>query len=264
MCRESIIYKEDHADYLKEKNIETYYSDISILRRERVHSIVKAIKEFNPEVIFTTSEISLARQILTPYYPIVYLSQGISYFSSFADVYLFRDQDGVKKENEKYNLLNIDHVHNFEPGFNPPKPYKNVSREDLNLTEEDFVLITVGNRLDNDMDEKYMDLIYSFLLKKSNVKWLIVGSAKLSYLEKNYQNLLNDKIIRIQYEDDLAALYRICDVFINPDRIGGGFSIAIAMSQSLPVVTMRKSSAGLTFVGDDSCVEPNFQAYVKV
>ena len=64
-------------------------------------------------------------------------------------------------------------------------------------------------------------------------------------------------------ENDLPALYNICDVYLQPNRIGGGISVAWAMRQGLPVAMLRFPSDGLEWLGKENAVEGSYVELIK-
>lgn len=256
--------EKEHLAHLNGEDIEIYYSDSTLTKKARTQHIVREIHKYNPEVILATSDISVAREILYPLYPVVFMSHGGINYSTLADIYLHPNREEVIDHNKQYSLLIPQNIHEIKAGLTFSKPYKNISRSYLCIAEKDFVLITAGNRLADEMDEAFFDSIVSFLEEKPNAKWLIVGLAKLPLLEKKYnKQLQNGQIIKIDYEDDLPSLYRICDAYINPIRKGGAHSIAIAMNEGLPVVILGQPSDGLAYVGEEHCAGYTLGEYLN-
>lgn len=255
--------KEEHDRYLNDNSIVIYYANINLAKKDRTKEIIREIKKFNPEAILTNSDISTVSRIFYNKYPIIYMSMGGDYYSNLADAYLCGVKTRVIDSNKKYRLLDEEKIHEFKYGLEFKAPYKDIKRSDYSINENDFVMVTVGNRLDAEMDEEFLDSIAKFLVDNEDNKWLIVGPRQISYIETKYSFLLNDKIIKIPYEDDLSALYRICDVYINPRRKGGGISIAMAMNEGLPIAVFADKSDGAAFVELNNCSGFTMQEYIQ-
>lgn len=125
-------------------------------------------------------------------------------------------------------------------------------REDFGIPKDAFVCVIVGTRLDNDLSDDFWKMINS--VKEEKLFVLLVGN----YSEENLDRIRNEfKELRIHcigYVNNLPGLYDICDLYINPRRIGGGFSALEALCNGVPVVTYNygdvASNAGKLF-----CVE---------
>lgn len=88
------------------------------------------------------------------------------------------------------------------------------------------------------------------------MKWLLTGTVELEYISANYAPLVQNKQIAfLEYEDDLPALYQICDVYLNPDRMGGGISVIWAMQQALPIAQILRVSFGTAWTGIENAID---------
>jgi glycosyltransferase involved in cell wall biosynthesis len=264
----SLRCKKIHEEYLKGSNIQIYYSNPSESKMERTKSIVNEINKFNPTVIYSTSDVSLAREILYPYYPIVYQTHGGTNFSTLCDVYVLYGNSQKEKLlyiNNDINLIDENKIHVIEqPVSNKNQAKKSYRKSDLGLKDDSFLMVTVGNRLNADLSGDFIDLIASFILEKDNVVWILVGPKKIPYVMNEYKNLIhNKKIIKIDYEEDLLSLYEICDVYINPVRNGGAGSVVIAMQSGIPSIVEKKSQDSVFVIGRENCVDNDKEAYIN-
>lgn len=246
--------QEEHNNYLNEESIQINYANVSLNKKDRTIDLAKKVVEFNPDTILTNSDISLINRIFYNKYPIVYMSMGGDYFSNLADAYLCISREKVLEENYKHDLLDVENVHEFKYGLEFLDAKKVVNKSDYGIEKYDFVMVTVGNRLDAELDEEFIDKVAKFMSSNINTKWLIVGPKTIEYIEEKYTKLLNNQILKIKYEDDLPALYKICDVYLSPRRKGGGISIAMAMNEGLPIIITKDSTDGVSYVGKDYAV----------
>lgn len=254
--------KDEHYKYLDNESIEVYYANVNLSKKKRTINLVNKVSEFNPDVILTNSDISVVSRMFYKTYPIVFMSMGGDYFSNLADAYLCGTIERIIKNNNRYGFLNEEKIYKFRYGLEFMEPKKDIRRSDYSIKQNDFVMVTVGNRLDAEMDEEFIDYIAKFIMKNDDVRWLIVGPRHINYIQIKYSFLFNDKIIRIQYEEDLPALYRICNVYLNPRRQGGGISIAMAMNEGLPIAVFKDKSDGAAFVEQDNCSGVSIQEYI--
>lgn len=250
---ESKEYKSIHEDFLRDIGT-VYYANNEFCISEKIKATIQEINDFSPDVIFFTTPISLSVRNLYDYYPLVYMSFNDFNFTIPADVYLQRNKSEVIKENEKYNLLNIENVYEYNPGTMFESAQSTYLRKDYGIADNDFVMVTVGNRLDAEISDSFVDMVISFMKDKEGVKWLIVGKCTLPYLRKTYNDILTKKIIKIDYEYDLHALYKLCDIYLNPIRTTGGSSITMAMYEKLPIVISSNHSDAINYVGfENTC-----------
>lgn len=136
------------------------------------------------------------------------------------------------------------------------------NREKFNLKKEDFVMVTVGVRLRQELQNEYLKSICEYIKENKNIKWYLVGEREIPFIEENYKELIKNKIFFINYESNLLEFYKLCDVYINPPRTGGGYSMGEAMINGVPVVSMSTSNAGKYYVGEEDCVN-DINEYIK-
>lgn len=257
-----------NEEHLKELNedIDIYYSSPLYSRKQRTIDLVKEIDEFNPELVWAFGPLSIALDILYDYYPTMYISLNTdSYFIESADVHMYKDKTLVLEKNHKYHLLNEKNIYdriviNIHEDLTPTKT---INRKKYNIKKNDFVMISVGNRLDAELGNSFIDRIMDFIGKHKDCKWFIVGKAELNYLKNNYNQIFKQNIINISYEKDLSALYQICDVYINPKRTTGGASVYIALNNNVPLLTLTEISDAATILGLENTVGLTMDDYIE-
>lgn len=262
--------REQHKEYLKGYNVDVYYSNPQKNKQYRTKEIIDEINRFNPDVIYSTSDLSVTREILYPYFPTIFFSHGEYNFSTLADYYIF---DGELKKNfeninKKFEFFDEEKIIEIRTGVDFEPKHRIIDKREYSIYKNDFVAITVGNRLDVDLDEEFIDMICSIIIKYNDIKWCIVGGKKINYIEKKYKDLvLNEKIVFIDYEEDLSNLYGMCDIYVDPLRNGGGMSIALAMKLGLPCLVFNESTHGSMWVGEENCfqsIEDYLNEFIKL
>lgn len=244
--------KEEHKQYFSNKRVKIFYSDPEKSRMDRVKEQIEIIKDRKPEIIFSLSSFSIVQNLLYTNYPIVYYSFGMEYSPGLANLYLYKNQKRaleIEKLGDGNETSQILYFIN-DPIFHESD--KEIKRENLSLKNEDFVIITVGNRLNTEIDNELLKNIIPLLTSDKTYKWLIVSPELPKSIISDYGNLLGTQIIHIHFEEDLLALTKICDVFLNPNRVGGGYSVSVAMKVGIPVLTTTFESDGLIAVGREN------------
>ncbi|WP_096635449.1 glycosyltransferase [Clostridium cochlearium] len=264
---ESLRCREIHKECLKNYNVEVYYSNPAKSKLERTKEIVEEINKFDPTVIYSTSDVSLAREVLYPYYPIVYQTHGGTNFSTLCDAYVLygnSQKEKLLEINNDIKLIDENKIYINEQPCSYRKKFKESYKKiNLGLKEDTFVMVTVGNRLNAEVSDEFVDLIAPFIIEKDNVAWILVGPKDIPYITQKYKDLINEKkIIKINYEEDLLSLYKICDVYINPVRNGGAGSVSIAMQGGVPSIVEKTSQDSVFAIGEENCVDNDKEAYI--
>ena len=119
-----------------------------------------------------------------------------------------------------------------------------LTRDELQLPEDKFLLAVIGLRLDADVSPAFLTSMEK--LFADNIHLVFAG-----YYEK-YEELcekntsFKEHTSFIGYQNDVLALMEICDLYVNPPRVGGGYSIAEAFSKGIPGVTMNYGDVAAT------------------
>lgn len=233
--------------------------------REKMQLELDKLAAFSPDLIIDmTDEFSILSYVYSQYFPTLYLPLRGYQSSSFFTYFGVRDRPGFQRENWIYHSVDESCTIDY-PAFYilPPAPEQKRVRRELSLMEGDFVLVTVGGRLNVEMTEEFVDMVCGRLLDKPNIKWLVVGSGN-EYLSQNYAELIEaQKVIYIPYEDDLPALYDICDLYLNPKRMGAGTSIVWAMHAGLPAAVLSCPCDAMTVIGYENAAGDTYEQMME-
>jgi hypothetical protein len=117
-----------------------------------------------------------------------------------------------------------------------------LARNDIGLPAYARVLVTAGHRLVHEIHGEWAARMMELLRQHPDAVWLLVGGG--GTLPPALENAPQHQLRILPTHADLRTLYRCCDIYVNPPRMGGGFSVAEAMAESLPVVTYGDSDGG--------------------
>ncbi len=264
MCEDAHDFCENHLPLLR-NNVRVVYNDGQSLR-ERTMNFLHSIAEFEPDNIMDVQdECSFCSKILSKQYEMIYIPMRSGIGSSmYFHKYLCADYERMMSVEERFHCIGKEKMIPFHAAFIEYPKAKLVYDKAAKIgSEQIFVLVTVGVRLIYEMEALFMESVCR-LLEKRNMTWLIVGSELPQFLKEKYQELIHQKkIIAYGMENDLPALYNICDVYLQPNRIGGGISVTWAMRQGLPVAMLRFPSDGLEWLGKENAVEGSYVELIK-
>jgi hypothetical protein len=121
-------------------------------------------------------------------------------------------------------------------------PASALSRQQLGLPETSLVLVSVGYRLDTEINGAWAACMVELLRRQPQVTWLLVGGA--GTLPPALATAPASQVRLLSARDDIGSVLACCDIYVNPPRMGGGFSVAEAMGAGLPVVSYANSDGG--------------------
>ncbi|MEX3745391.1 MULTISPECIES: hypothetical protein [Lysinibacillus] len=241
-----------HKEMFKSPRVTLYIANARATLIQKSKDMLIEIKKFNPDIILSLSSFSTIQNILYKYFPVVNVSNGIEFLPSKSHIYLYKNDIRAKKIEKK--IYNEGELGIFPYIYDGEfiKRTKKYTKKDIGYLEDDFLIITSGNRIETEIDHELIDRMKELLQSNNKMNWILVGSQAPKYLIEQFDDSLLKRIRHIPYETDLIALNEVCDVSINPNRIGGGYSVSSCMIVGTPVVMCNFESDGLVFLGRDN------------
>jgi len=229
------------------KDIELYYP-FNATMKDRQQDVLNKINEIKPLCILDFSdEFSSISYYYSKTYPTIYFPlRAKDCSSSFFHKFVILSNDFVCNP-----PVAEEQVIRLQPFQERAEPKRAFYRAQYGLEESDIVVVTVGIRLLFDISDELAMQMCALIRQKPNIKWVIIGCEGIPYIKQHHEDLINKSIIFIEFEDDLPGIYGICDIYLNPERIGGGTSMILAMQHSLAVVSSINSMAALEFIEKD-------------
>ncbi len=220
---------------------------------ERFVNYIFSIQKYNPSAIIDYSgQQGFETAILTKMYPVLYIPTAGFAFNDFFHRFMCSDREMCLKENQKYHSITEDQIVEYDKPIRNKVALRQFQRKESGFDDEDFILVTVGVRIEFELEPECVDNICNIISNHKNIKWLIVSPNKHEYITSNYSMLIKQKkVIFWGVENDLVGLYGICNAYVNPNRTGGGASIAYAMHAGLPILMNYYASDALPYVGRD-------------
>lgn len=257
----SVELAEEHRKYIESDAVEIIYPDLRRSKRENIQSFFNEIIEFGPKCVITTSKISLLSNMIYEYFPVLYLTFGGINLTR-ADINLTGDSTPWLELGKRTGLFDDNSVMIMHHGFSFDKEIKSKIKIPVELIRNKFVMTTVGNRLESELPQNFIDLVVRFIKRNTDSIWILVGTNKIQYIETNYPHLLsNNRIIFVEYENNLSKFYEKCDVYLNPPTPGRGFSIAMAMNKGVPIISFP-NSGGTKYIGEKNLCGNDDQSFI--
>lgn len=262
---DAAMYEESNRNMFHIEIPVIYDSGDSIFQRVNTH--IKNVVNYSPDrVIYFGADNTLVTKVLFSLFPITVVPTV--QFGSNAYYHAFVSQDKVfaLEQNEYYPWIEKEDwiMEYTAPMIRPEFNNAVMKREAFGWKENDFIFVTVGNRLSYELENDFIDTVCQVLHKNADLKWVIVGSVYNEYVGKKYDKLVESRQIEyISYEKNLLGLYQIVDAYLNPDRLGGGTTIAWALIVGLPVITRNIGSAGRCWLGAVNTVNGDWSDMMK-
>ncbi|TRZ93040.1 MAG: glycosyltransferase, partial [Rhodocyclaceae bacterium] len=129
---------------------------------------------------------------------------------------------------------------------------------EFGLNEKAVIWVTAGFRLEHEIKGEWASRMLHLMSRHPDVVWLLIGGE--GTLPPALLAAPPGRVGALATRNDLPGILRICDIYVNPPRMGGGFSVAEAMAEGLPVTSFAGSDGG-DKVGELAL--PHMNAYME-
>lgn len=243
----------DNIDVIKYKNIKIpfYQAKEQMPSENEIINILNMLEKHKPSMIINIGT-TLVGDLCTKIIPTVTIPLEVNGYSK-STFYVINNEEDYKNYSSKH-IRNKKSFIITKTAFEL-KPQKNIlSKEELEIPQNKFIIAVVGNRLNHEIDEKFLEVLEESC-KLNNSYVLFIDNFKFSESQNvKYKNLMiNCK--SMGYQEDLLAVLENIDIYVNPQRKGGGTSAIYAMYLGKPVVTLNYGDvaaiAGMEFCVND-------------
>lgn len=205
---------------------------------ERLKDTIRRICDFEPKFILDMSdEMSVETFSLYEKFPIMYIPFRTAGTCMVFDAYISQDRQITILQNRVFKSIQVNKIYEIKRMVLTPNTNNaRYERKNFGFDSDDFLIVTVGHRLEYEIDDLLIEKMCEAMLDQSKFRWLLVGSAPKSNNIK-YNELIKERVI-IDWgeEKNITALYKMCDVYLQPRRVGGANGIRLAMREGLPIV----------------------------
>jgi glycosyltransferase involved in cell wall biosynthesis len=218
-------------------------SDSRFSLRLRWREMLGEIAKFDPDLVLFVGMYSPLAAALYKVRPVVGLcSNGVPPMSP-VDVWLCSEEAMAGRRLPVWEGRFPPPLAHFHPHrVKSLKGPFELTRAQLGLPEDALVWVTAGFRLETEIGGPWAARMAKALTEHAGAVWLLVGGN--GKVPKALQQLPQGKVHALATRPDFAAVLSLCDIFVNPPRMGGGFSVAEAMAANLPVLAFAGSDGG--------------------
>ena len=232
-------------------------SDSRFSLEGRWRNLMTVLAGFDPDVVLLVGLYSPLAAALHALRPVVGIS--VNTVPPIAPVDVWLTGDPALAGRETWGAIFPPPLPVFHPWrVKRSKQPSHVTRAELGLNDDAVVWITAGFRLEHEIKGEWAGRILQLISRYPNVIWLLVGGT--GTLPQALLAAAPGRIRALATRDDLPGILRCSDVYLNPPRMGGGFSVAEAMAEGLPVTSFAGSDGG-DKVGDLAL--PDMNAYLE-
>ncbi len=218
----------------------------------RMEIMIKLLQKYKPYYILSIGTGSMLADLCGNIVPCASMALAFSTFPKTMNKMKILGRNLYKEEKSLYIEDDI-----IESRFTfELKPQKGIfSREYKGLPEDRFILVVVGIRLEFEMTDGFMDMLEEVCSQGCYVVFAGIMDNYNKLMESYPVVSANSSFIG--YCNDMLALMDICDLYVNPERLGGGFSIIEAFVKGKPGVYLK--SGDVYTAGGESFAVDSFK-----
>lgn len=224
---------------------------------DKLERVLGAVAAADPDVVVSFGGSCVAADLLAGVRPSLCVPTGSWLIHSLADVVFAFNSD--QPLDMPSCLFPSRVAQPFRRGFPLPKTWQTLVRTEIGIAGDATVFAVVGNRLDDEVTDDFLEMIDAILGRVPDGVVVIAGAVR-TLADRVTGRGSATRVRCLGSVDDIRALYRITDLLLNPARAGGGASVAYALAEGVPVVTFAQGDGGAV-AGAEFAV-PDRQAYV--
>lgn len=214
-----------------------YQPDKFMPNDQEIHKIIELVQTIKPYYIMNIGGNSLIADLICQIAPMISIATVFSNLPFTKAPFSMIGRKLTEEEKDFYQKKGYtkDAIIESTFTFQIKEKEEIATREELRIPKNTFVIAVVGSRLDSDVKEDFIEMLLHVTRKKGFV--IFIG------LFDEYENRckqfkeLKEHSISAGYCDDVMAILELCDLYVNPKRIGGGFSVIEAFHAGIPAVT---------------------------
>ena len=209
----------------------------------RWRGLASDIATYDPDLILFVGLFAPWMAPLLAHRPVVAMSLHSSPPIVPADVILSADETLAGRRVQPWGDALPPSLVHFHPFRIAAKPLiSGVSRAELGIAEEAILMIVVGARLKHEMSAAWSRQLAGLMLRRPEMTLMLVGGAAEN--PPGFAAVPSHQLRILGHREDIGDLLALSDIYINPPRMGGGFSVAEAMAAGLPVLCLADGDGG--------------------
>lgn len=253
----------EKEQYWKGVKIPYYQCEHNMPNVEKMNQLLKDIRKLAPKYVVAIGGGGILADLVSKMIPT--LTNGLA--PSDLEYTCAKYQTLSRKLNEEdvRTLQSVGFTENniiesiFTSSLKPQTEH--ITRKELGVLEDKFLMVVVGARLDSEVTDKFLNMLDRVL----DEDMLIGFFGKFNGYEKRICKFpkLRERSVYFGFCKDILSRLEVCDLYLNPVRVGGGTSCVEALFMGLPVITVDYGDVAVN-AGEDFCVKDYEEMQEKI
>ncbi len=232
-----LVYRGEHFSYYQCKD--------NMPDLETIAELIRLVKKKKPFYLVDIGGSDICADLCGLFVPQVTVSTVFSKIAVSCGEYQLADRELTGEDKKVLTILGVkpEKVKRTMFTFSFKEQTHCFTRKDLGLPQEAFIVLVAGWRLDEEVDAVFLEMLEHTVSQKKNIAVAFMGIFNSCNEKVLSFPTLQKHIYYLGRQMDALAAIQCCDLYVNPKRYGGGSSMAEALYQGLPAVTLPMGDA---------------------
>lgn len=236
--RENLL-KQDHLTFRDEK-FAFYQCGNTMPDLEEIALVIRMVKRMKPYYLINIGGSDICTDLCGLFVPEITVSTVFSKIGVSCGEFQIVDKMLTAEDERQLRILKVEpqKVRRARFTFLFKEQTHIYTRADFGIWEDKFILVVIGWRLDEEIDRNFLEFLEHLLQKEPRIGIVFMGKFH-HYVDYVKQGPFIEKYSKnLGEQEDVLAALECCDLYVNPNRNGGGSSASEALYKGLPVVTL--------------------------
>jgi hypothetical protein len=229
---------------------------------DELMQVILLVKKLNPYCLFQVGGGSVCADLCSNFYPLITVGTVPSSIAVTEGQFVLTGKQITDCDREYVAQLEFSENYLqsclFTSSINPQ--IGKATRHQYGIPDDVFTILIVGGRLADEVTEEFIERALLPVMEQE-VFAVFMGVFDTYQERCEKYPLLRTHSVYTGFVEDVLSVNEICDVYVNPQRHGGGTSVVEAMEKKLPPVTLHYGDVALG-TGEDFWVE-DYEAMVR-
>lgn len=221
----------NHVYEYRGEKISLYQSPNPANSVTAIRELLSYVIDSNPQFVVYVGEQSFVADLINEFCPVLTVSTTFSVLQRTHTEFVMVGRKVLQGEREQSYGEVLESLFTFQL----KEKKRDYTRAGLGIPEGKFVLAVVGTRLDSDVSLEFLQKMQT--LTEENCHLLFVGKFDSYEQWCERMSWLRIYSTSLGMVDDVTGILACADLYVNPNRLGGGFSVAEGFDAGIPAVT---------------------------
>ncbi len=210
-----------------------------------LRELIQQLREWKPAYVWSIGDKSCMSELIGKEHPLVSVPCNAGLAVSEAAILVRYMKDRQTGEEDAYAKEMGQQI--IDMNWTDPIPeVEPISRSEIGMPEDAFLITVMGNRLDSEIDEEFIAVMQQIISKHEEVYFVLIGDCAIDFGSYG----IDDKVCKLGFRADFRSVLECMDLFMNPHRAGGGAGGWEAALRSVPVITMADGDIAAALESD--------------